>query len=243
MLQYDEQATPGAVVASAEAAMQERVNTLTARLKVLGGDGLQKCMRGGYASSTGPDDTASQEGVEGEAAAAEDSRGAPAERKPELEQSAGGGPGHDQTTAARAIGEGLAPPEGQEDGATMAQRSLDGAMEEAGDEGGGLAAWRGMAGAPSGLPGLNDASLDAVLLSLREGEGSAAATSGLMALGSATRFMCGPTKAVLKWVKGIECKFAERVRKHVESTPHAEGPGAALLELQSSEASYERAEL
>lgn len=243
LLQFDE-AIPRTVGASVEEAMQDRINDLTARLKVLGGDGLQKCMRSGYAPM-GPDDTALQAGME-DGAAAEDSKDAAAERtpSPEIEEDAGGGRAHHPPTAARAIGEDLAPPEGQQDGTSMAQRALDGeSTMEGTSEGGGSGAWRGMAGAPRGLPGLADAPLDTVLLSLREGEGegSAAATAGLVALGSATRFMCGPTKAVLKWVKGIECKFAEKVRKHIEQTPHAEGPGAAMLELQSSEASYARA--
>ena len=68
-----------------------------------------------------------------------------------------------------------------------------------------------------------------VLLQMREQTGVEATT--LSQVEASTRFMCGPTKAVLKWVKKLECKYVSQIQKHIDATPHAEGPGAAFLQM------------
>ena len=76
-----------------------------------------------------------------------------------------------------------------------------------------------------------------VLLQMREQTGVEATT--LSQVEASTRFMCGPTKSVLKWVKKLECKYVSQIQKHIDSTPHAEGPGAAFL--QTAEQHFEDA--
>ena len=75
-----------------------------------------------------------------------------------------------------------------------------------------------------------------VLLQMREQTGVEATT--LSQVEASTRFMCGPTKAVLKWVKKLECKYVSQIQKHIDETPHAEGPGAYL---QTAEQDFEDA--